>query len=89
MAGLLRLPRNEGVVLKGVQRPSPASKAGLEPGDVMLSINGQPVVNSKAMLNLISQLPPGTDAKVRVVRGNRELDVQVAVGERPLPRIRN
>ena len=55
----------------------------------MLSINGQPVVNSKAMLNLISQLPPGTDAKVRVVRGNRELDVQVAVGERPLPRIRN
>ncbi|MDQ3445608.1 MAG: trypsin-like peptidase domain-containing protein [Pseudomonadota bacterium] len=89
MARLLRLPRDEGVVLKGVQRASPASKAGLEPGDVMLSINSQPVVNSKAMLNLISQLPPGTDAKVRVVRGGRELDVQVAVGERPLPRARN
>jgi len=88
MAGLLRLPREEGVVLKGVQRSSPAGKAGLEPGDVMLSINGQPIINSKAMLNLISQLPPGSDAKVKVVRGSRELDVQVAVGERPTPRSR-
>ena len=88
MAGLLRLPRDEGVVLKGVQRASPAGKAGLEPGDVMLSINGQPIVNSKAMLNLISQLPPGSEAKVKVVRGSRELDVHVAVGERPTPRSR-
>ena len=88
MAGLLRLARDEGVMLKGVQRASPAAKGGLEPGDVMLSINGQPVVNSKAMLNQISQLPPGSDARVRVVRGGKELDVQVAVGERPTPRAR-
>ncbi len=89
MAGLLRLPREKGVVLKGVQRSSPAGKAGLEPGDVMLSINGQMVVNSKAMLNQISQLPPGSDAQVKVVRGARELDIHVAVGERPTPRSRN
>ena len=89
MAELLRLPRTEGVVLKGVQRASPASKAGLEPGDVMLSINGQPVLNSKAMLNQISQLLPGSDARVKVVRSGKEVDVQVAVGERPTPRARN
>ena len=89
MAELLRLPRTEGVVLKGVQRASPAGKAGLEPGDVMLSINGEPVLNSKAMLNQISQLPPGSDARVKVVRSGKELDVQVAVGERPTPRARN
>ncbi len=88
MAELLRLPRTEGVVLKGVQRASPASKAGLEPGDVMLSINGQPVLNSKAMLNQISQLLPGSDARVKVVRSGKEVDVQVAVGERPTPRTR-
>lgn len=88
MADLLRLPRNEGVLLKGVQRASPAGKAGLEPGDVMVSINGQPVLNSRAMLNLISQLPPGSDARVKVVRGGKELDVHVPVGERPTPRAR-
>ena len=87
MAELLRLPRNEGVVLKGVQRASPAGKAGLEPGDVMVSINGHPVLNSKGMLNLISQLPPGSDAQVKVVRAGKELDVQVPVGERPTPRV--
>lgn len=89
MASLLRLPRSEGVVLKGVQRASPAGRAGLEPGDVILSINDQPVTNSRAMLNQISQLPPGSDAKVRVVRGPKEADVNVAVGERPQPRARN
>ena len=54
----------------------------------MLSINGQPFVNSKAMLNLISQLPPGSDARVRVLRSTKELDVTVSVGERPTPRAR-
>ncbi len=89
LAELLRLPRAEGVVLKGVQRSSPAGKAGLEPGDVMLSINGQPVVNSRAMLNQISQLPPGSDAKVKIARAGKEINLQVAVGERPTPRVRN
>jgi serine protease DegQ len=85
LAEVLKLPRSEGVVLRGVQRASPAGKAGLEPGDVMLTINGQPVTNSRAMLNQISQLPPGSPAKVRILRGGRELDLQVAVGERPQP----
>jgi len=87
-AELLKLPREDGVVLKGVQRSSPAGKAGLEPGDVMLTINGQPVSSSRAMLNQISQLPPGSNARVRVVRGGKELDLQVGVGERPTPRAR-
>ena len=89
MAQLLRLTRNDGVVLKGVERASPARKAGLEPGDVMVSINGQPISNSRAMLNLISQLPPGSDARVKVMRAGKELDVQVPVGERPTPQLRH
>jgi len=89
LAQLLKLTRNEGVILKGVERASPARKAGLEPGDVMVSINGQPVINSRAMLNLISQLPPGSDARVKVIRAGKELDVQVPVGERPTPQLRH
>ena len=89
LAQLLKLTRNEGVILKGVERASHARKAGLEPGDVMVSINGQPVINSRAMLNLISQLPPGSDARVKVMRAGKELDVQVPVGERPTPQLRH
>jgi serine protease DegQ len=85
LAEVLKLPRNDGVVLRGVQRSSPAGKAGLEPGDVMLTINGQPVKSSRAMLNQISQLPPGTVAKVRVAREGKEVELPVTVGERPQP----
>jgi S1-C subfamily serine protease len=85
LAEVLKLPQSEGVVLKGVQRTSPAGRAGLEPGDVVVTINDQPVKNSRAMLNQISQLPPGSAARVRVARSGRELELQVTVGERPQP----
>ncbi len=85
-ADLLKLSRADGVVLKGVQRASPAGKAGLEPGDVIVTINGQKVANSRGMLNQIAQLPPGSSASVRVLRLGKEVDVPVTVGERPTPR---
>ena len=85
-AELLKLSRADGVVLKGVQRASPAGKAGLEPGDVIVTINGQKVANSRGMLNQIAQLPPGSSASVRVLRLGKEVDVPVTVGERPTPR---
>jgi serine protease DegQ len=85
LAEVLKLPHSDGVVLRGVQRSSPAGKAGLEPGDVMLTINGQPVKSSRAMLNQISQLPPGTVARVKVAREGKEVEVPVTVGERPRP----
>ena len=85
-ADLLKLARTEGVVLKGVQRASPAGRAGLEPGDVILTINGQKVGSSRSMLNQIAQLPPGSAANVHVLRAGKELEVPVTVGERPTPR---
>jgi serine protease DegQ len=82
-AELLKLARADGVVLKGVQRASPAGRAGLEPGDVILTINGQKVTNSRSMLNQIAQLPPGSNASVRVLRSGKEVELPVTVGERP------
>ncbi len=82
-AELLKLTRTDGVLLKGVQRASPAGRAGLEPGDVIVAINGEKVSNSQRMLNQIAQLPPGSNASVRIVRAGREVEVPVTVGERP------
>jgi serine protease DegQ len=86
VAQMLKLERSDGVVLKGVQRASPAGRAGLEPGDVIVAINGEKVGNSRGMLNQIAQLPPGSSASVRVLRAGREVEVPVTVGERPTPR---
>jgi serine protease DegQ len=85
VAQMLKLERSDGVVLKGVQRSSPAGRAGLEPGDVIVAINGEKVGNSRGMLNQIAQLPPGSNASVRVLRAGREVEVPVTVGERPTP----
>jgi serine protease DegQ len=84
----LKLARNEGVVVRGVQRNAPAGRAGMEPGDVMIDIDGTPVRSSAGMLNQIAQLAPGTAVKVRVMRGTRELGLDVMVGERPVPQQR-
>lgn len=85
MVDALKLPRRDGVIVRGVQRSAPAGKAGLEPGDILLSINDQPVQDTPRMLTQIAQLAPGSVARVKVLRGGRELEIAVTVGERPVP----
>jgi serine protease DegQ len=88
LVAALKLRREHGVVVRGVQRSAPAGSAGMEPGDVLLSINDTPVRDTPGMLNQIAQLAPGSLARVRVERGGRELDLSVTVGERPVPQER-
>jgi serine protease DegQ len=85
LVAALKLRRDSGVVVRGVQRHAPAGDAGMEPGDVLLSINGVPVRDTPGMLNQIAQLAPGSLAQVRVERDSREVDLSVTVGERPIP----
>ncbi len=85
LVAALKLRREQGVVVRGVQRSAPAGNAGLEPGDVLLSINDVPVRDTPGMLNQIARLAPGSLAKVRVERDGRPLELDVTVGERPVP----
>jgi serine protease DegQ len=81
----MKLERSEGVVVNGVLRNAPAGRAGMEPGDILLTINGNTVTDSRSMLNQIAQLEPGTSAAVRVLRVAREMELTITVGERPPP----
>jgi Do/DeqQ family serine protease len=81
----MKLPRDSGVWIKGVQRSEPAGRAGMEPGDVMLAINEQQVRDRASMLTQIAALPPGSTAKVKVLRTGREIELAVQVGQRPPP----
>jgi serine protease DegQ len=85
LAETLKLGRATGVVVRGVSRSAPAGRAGVQPGDVLLAINGAAVDDSTRMLNQIAALAPGSNARVRVLRTGRELDLEVVVGERPIP----
>ncbi len=65
-----------------------ADKAGVKLGDVLLAVNGRPVVDATAMLNSIAALQPGDGAKLTVSRNQAENELIVTVGRRPRPQQR-
>ncbi|KAB0332237.1 Do family serine endopeptidase [Janthinobacterium lividum] len=86
LAQSFNLQRTSGAIIAGVVRNGPADKAGIVPGDILLTVDGKPVGDTTEMLNLIAQLPPGGKAKMTVLRKNREAALDVMVGKRPIPK---
>jgi S1-C subfamily serine protease len=76
----------EGVIITGVLQNGPAAKAGIHPGDVIVSIGGKPVKDVTQLLSLVSALKPGAAAKFAINRKNQNLELDVSPGVRPKPR---
>ncbi|HYC44743.1 MAG TPA: Do family serine endopeptidase [Burkholderiales bacterium] len=79
-----KLPEIRGALITEVLRGTPAEKAGIRLGDILVSVEGTPVTDSSSMLNLVSALRPGTQATLRLVRSQQASEVRVTVGRRPL-----
>ncbi len=85
IADVYKLPTATGVHVRGVVPQGPAAKGGVEPGDIIVSINDLKVENTPGLLNQIAKLTPGSAARVVVLRNAKELPLSVTVGERPSP----
>jgi len=85
LAESLKLPAAGGVLITQVERGTPAGKAGVQLGDVLLSVNGRRVADTSTMLNLIAGLQPGEQAVLRLTRNQAESEVTVTIGRRPRP----
>jgi len=85
LAESFKLPRNQGVLVAGVIRNGPADRAGIKPGDVLVEVEGTPVRDPSQMLNLIAQLTPGSNGRLKVMRRGEAVDMTVTVGKRPRP----
>ncbi len=79
------LKNSAGALIAGVMRNSPADKAGIKPGDILLGIGGQSVRDAQAMLELIAGLTPGEAASFSVSREGKLRDLNVTIGKRPKP----
>jgi serine peptidase DegS len=64
---------------------SPGQQAGLEPGDLLLAIDGVAVTSAEDARARIASSKPGSKLTVRYQRGSRRFDVQVRVAEQPQP----
>ncbi|TAK91569.1 MAG: Do family serine endopeptidase [Burkholderiaceae bacterium] len=83
LAEAFKLSRKNGAIVTGLQRGGPADKAGLKVGDILIAVEGKAVDDTTAMLNLVAQLVPGNKARLKILRDNKEMEVDVTVGKRP------
>ena len=74
---------NRGALIGDVSPDAPGAKAGLKRGDIVTELNGQPVESADQLRLHISQMAPGTQVKLGVMRDGKMQDINVTLGELP------
>jgi 2-alkenal reductase len=77
LAGERKLPVQQGALVVAPAPNSPAARAGIAPGDIVVGVNGQPVTYDVPMVNLLKRLPKGVRVDLAVLRGTQRLTVQI------------
>ncbi|WP_137179757.1 trypsin-like peptidase domain-containing protein [Roseomonas sp. AR75] len=78
-----RRPTGRGVLITGIERGSPAARAGLRQGDQVVAINGERIETSRALVRNVAALPPGQTVQLSILRDGRPTEVPVQIGRRP------
>ncbi|HEY1996480.1 DegQ family serine endoprotease [Paraburkholderia sp.] len=80
LANSFGMQKPNGALVSSVDPNGPAAKAGLQPGDVITSVNGVPVTDSESLPSQIASLAPGSTANVQVWRDKASKDIKVTIG---------
>jgi serine protease Do len=87
IADSLGLKQARGALVAEPQDGSPAAKAGIKSGDVIVSLNGEPVPDARTLARRISGMAPGTAVKIGAVRDGKEQELPMTLGELPKERL--
>jgi serine protease Do len=87
MAAALKLPATaaeaRGALVAGVERDSPAAKAGLQPGDIVTMLDGKPVRSPRDLARAVADKRPGGRAEVKLWRDGAERSLRVEIAALP------
>ena len=81
VAESLSLSKTQGALVRGVEQGSPAEKAGIEPGDIILKFEGKTIDKSSDLPRMVGNTKPGTHSAIQVWRRGSLKDMSITVGE--------
>lgn len=83
LARSFNLDQPRGALVSEVNTDSPAAKAGLKPGDVIVAYAGEPIVDSADLPPLVGSTQPGVTQNLTVIRDGKQRDIVVTLGKLP------
>ncbi len=78
-----KLPDQNGALVSDVEPDTPAQKAGIKSGDVIIEINGKKINDANSLRLMVSEMAPGTSVTVKLIRNGQEKTVAFALAELP------
>ena len=81
VAESLGLAKAQGALVRGIEQGSPAEKAGLEPGDIILKFDGKTIDKSTDLPRMVGNTKPGTRSSIQLWRRGSNKELQITVGE--------
>jgi serine protease DegS len=72
-----------GIVVAGIYRDGPAAKAGLQPGDLILNIDGEAAGDGRRSMNQVARTRPGEKIRIEIMRNGKPMTLTAEIGVRP------
>ncbi len=83
LADYFKLKTLEGALIARIVKDSPADKAGIKPGDIIISFAGEKIKNTRELIREVAKSPVGKKARVGVIRNGIERTFEVEISARP------
>ena len=81
LAEQFHLPDTNGALVSQVNKDSPAEKAGLKIGDVIVRVNGKKLNDTRQLRNLVAATAPGSSVRIDVIRDGKEKNFSATIGK--------